>query len=254
MSHSPEKTLTGKVALITGASRGIGAATARLLAKMGATVLINYGRSANQAQQVVADIRATGAQAHLLPGDVGHPAAVEKMFEQIDQLHGGKLDVLVNNAGVYITGMMSDFKPEDFTRTFDVNVRSIFEVTRRAIPRMSGGGRIINIGSILGERVPFPGVTVYSASKFAVAGLSRGWARELAPRGITVNVVQPGPIDTEMNPDKESNPEAAGIRALVPLGRYGNADELAGLVGFLASPASSYITGAVMTVDGGVLA
>ncbi len=139
-------------------------------------MLVNYNSSAAPAQAVVDAIRAAGGKAAAIGGDVSNPAAVDKLFAEIDRLHGGKLDILVNNAGVYIPGPLVEFKSEDFVKTFEVNVRAVFEVTRRAVKRLNPNGRVINIGSVVGEQVPFPGISVYSASKFAVAGLSRGWA------------------------------------------------------------------------------
>src|SRR5271156_3259100 len=218
--------LAGKVALVTGASRGIGAATAQRLAAQGATVLVNYAKSKQGAESVVADIRKAGGQATAIKADVGNPAEVKALFAEIDRTHGGKLDILVNNAGVFITGALADVSDADYEKIFNVNVRGMFEVTRAAISRLRDGGRIINIGSILGERIPWPGISTYSASKFAVAGLTRGWARDLAPRKITVNCVQPGPIDTEMNPsDAALNAFAETERSAIALGEFGTAED-----------------------------
>jgi 3-oxoacyl-[acyl-carrier protein] reductase len=162
---------------------------------------------------------------------------------------------VVNNAGIYIPGPLVEFSEADFDKTFDVNVKSMFLVTKKALSRLADGGRVINIGSMVGERVPFPGGSAYAASKFAVAGLTRAWARELAPRRITVNDVQPGPVDTDMNPaDAGKNPAADRLRTAIPLGRYGTADEVAALVVFLASPQAAFITGATINVDGRLVA
>jgi 3-oxoacyl-[acyl-carrier protein] reductase len=250
---SETQPFTGKIALITGASRGIGAATAHRLATGGATVLVNYGRSAAAAEGVVAQIRKAGGKAELLPGDIGRPEQITALFQTIDRKHGGRIDILVNNAGVYITGPVVELTADDYAKTFDVNVRGVFLASQAAVKRMPEGGRIITIGSIVGGRVPFPGLTLYSASKFAVAGMSRALARELAPRKITSNVVQPGPIDTDMNPaDPTKNPAAEFMVKAVPLARYGRAEEVAATVAFLASPEAAYITGAVVNIDGGL--
>jgi len=250
-----QRVLSGKVALVTGASRGIGAAISAHLAQAGATVLINYARSESAARALTEQIEKAGGRAHLLQGDVSDAAQVDTLFQQVDRAHGGRVDVLVNNAGVYVPGNLAEFAEADYDRTFDVNVKSLFLVTKAALGRIPDGGRVINIGSMVGERVPFPGASVYAASKFAVAGFTRAWARELAPRKITVNDVQPGPVDTDMNPaDAAKNPAADFLRSAVPLGRYGTADEVAALVAFLATPQAAFITGATINVDGGLVA
>ncbi|MEM1256236.1 MAG: 3-oxoacyl-ACP reductase family protein [Cyanobacteria bacterium P01_H01_bin.21] len=244
------KTLTGKIALITGSSRGIGAAIAKQLAAEGAHVIINYARSANLAQKVVADIQAQGDQATLIQADMGSVAGVESLFNQIDQTFSGHLDILVNNAGFFPLSKLEESTNEDFEKIVNLNIRGVFLASREAAKRMSEGGRIINIGSIFGERMPLSGIGLYTMSKFAVAGFTRAWARDLGPRKITVNTVQPGPIDTELNPAEGEF--ANQILPLTALGRYGQPTEVASLVSYLASEAAAYITGASLTVDGGV--
>ncbi|HEV7298771.1 MAG TPA: 3-oxoacyl-ACP reductase family protein [Tepidisphaeraceae bacterium] len=245
--------LKGKLALVTGGSRGIGAAISRKLAASGATVLVNFAKSEKAASEVVAAIKEAGGAAHAIGGDVADPAQVKRMFETIDRQHGGKVDIVVNNAGVFLSGPLTDFSDADFEKTIAVNVRAVFLVAREAAKRMGQGGRVITIGSNLGERAIGAGMSVYTASKFAVAGLARGWAHDLAPRGITSNLVQPGPIDTDMNPaDATVNPMAESMRQLVPAKRYGTGDEVASVVAYLASPAAQFVNGATINVDGGM--
>ncbi len=244
--------LKGKVAVVTGGSRGIGAATAKRLAAEGATVVVNYARSADAADEVVKRITEAGGEAVAVQAEVSDERQVKAMFEKVDERFGGRVDVLVNNAGVFETAPIEEASTSHLDGQLSVNVRAVFAVTREAIRRMGEGGRIITIGSCLGERLPFPGGAAYGASKAAAKLLGQGWARDLGPRGITVNTVQPGPIDTEMNPaDASKNPAADYQRSLTALGRYGKPEEIAAAVAFLASPEASYITGATLNVDGG---
>jgi 3-oxoacyl-[acyl-carrier protein] reductase len=246
-----ERALAGKVALITGGSRGIGAAIAKRLAEDGASVAVTYSKGADAAASVVKEIESGGGKAIAIQADAADADAVRKAVEKtVTTL--GRLDVLVNNAGTVIPMNVEETSLADFDRVFAVNVRGVFVATQAALKHLKTGGRIIMIGSCLGERVFFPGMAPYSATKGAVKMFTQGLARELGARGITVNNVQPGPIDTDLNP--ASGEWAAGQKAAVPLDRYGHVDEVAALVAFVAGPESSYINGANLTVDGGIYA
>ncbi|MFE2478889.1 SDR family oxidoreductase [Streptomyces sp. NPDC059389] len=236
------------VALVTGGSRGIGAATALRLARDGADVALTYVRGAEAAAGVVEGIEALGRRALAVRADVGDPAqAVAAVEETVRGL--GRIDVLVNNAGIGVLGPLDALTPADVDRVLAVNVRGAFLTTRAAAARMGSGGRIVSIGSCMTARVPGPGGTLYAMSKAALTGLNKALARELGERGITANLVHPGPVDTDMNP--ADGPYAAAQSALTALGRFGTAQEVAGLVSFLAGPDAAYVTGAEFAVDGG---
>ncbi|WP_369274277.1 3-oxoacyl-ACP reductase family protein [Streptomyces sp. R11] len=249
-THAPLTTtygpLHGKVALVTGAGRGIGAATALRLARDGADVAVTYVNGKEAAEEVVRAVEELGRRAVALRADSADAdeasGAVERTVEEL-----GGLDVLVNNAGVGVLGPLAGLSLADVDRVLAVNVRGVFLTSQAAAARMSAGGRIITIGSCMVQRVPGPGGTLYATSKSALIGLTKALARELGQRGITANVIHPGPIDTDMNP--ADGPYAADQSALTALGRFGTADEVASMVAYLAGAA--YVTGAEFAVDGG---
>ncbi|MFE5921266.1 3-oxoacyl-ACP reductase family protein [Streptomyces sp. NPDC056468] len=249
-THAPltttSGTLHGKVALVTGAGRGIGAATALRLARDGADVAVTYVNGKEAAEEVVRAVEALGRRAVALRADSADAAeaagAVERTVEEL-----GGLDVLVNNAGVGVLGPLEGLSLADVDRVLAVNVRGVFLTSQAAAARMSAGGRIITIGSCMVQRVPGPGGTLYATSKSALIGLTKALARELGPRGITANVIHPGPIDTDMNP--ADGPYASDQAALTALGRFGTADEVASMVAYLAG--ADYVTGTEFAVDGG---
>lgn len=240
--------LSSKVAFVTGGSRGIGAAIVQRLAHDGAAVAFTYKGSTAQAKSLVSTIEASGGHAIALQADAGDASA---MINAIDEAarHFGKIDILVNNAGVLLLGSVEGFPIEDFDRTIDVNVRAVFVASKSVLPHMPDGGRIINIGSVNADRMPFPGGAAYAMSKSALQGLVKGLARDLAPRGITVNNVQPGPVDTDMNP--ENGEFGAALHSLMALQRHGRPEEIAGLVAYVASPEAAFVTGSSLTIDGG---
>ena len=242
--------LNGKAALVTGGSRGIGAAIARRLAADGADVAVTYLSRPDAAEAVVAEIRALGRRAATIRADAGDPSAVTAAVDGAAE-RLGRLDILVNNAGVFALGSVADMPLAEFDRTLAVNVRAVFAAAQAAARRMGEGGRIVTVGSVNAGRVPFEGMSAYAMSKAAVMGLTRGMARDLAARGITVNVVQPGPIDTDMNPADTEFADA--MRALLAIKRYGHPEEIAGAVAYLASPEAAYVTGIALSVDGGFL-
>jgi 3-oxoacyl-[acyl-carrier protein] reductase len=241
-------TLSKKVALITGGSRGIGAAIAKRLAADGASVAITYTKGADAAAAVVKAIEQAGGKAIAIQADATDANAVKSAVEKTVSTFGS-LDVLVNNAGTAIPKPFEETTLQDIDQMFNLNVRGTLVATQAALKHMKSGGRIIMIGSCVGERLVTPGLVAYSATKGAVKMFTQGLSRELGGRGITVNNVQPGPIDTELNP--AAGDWATPQTAMTSLGRYGRADEVAALVAFVAGPESSYITGANLTVDGG---
>ena len=240
--------LAGKRALVTGASRGIGAAIALALADRGADVAITYERSVERAAEVVRAIEAKGRRAVAIQADSADASAVKRSVDEAAEGLGG-LDILVNNAGIARGGTVAEMSLVDIDAILDVNVRAVVLASQAAIPHLKEGGRIISIGSCLGERVPFPGVTVYSMSKSALLSFTRGLARELGPQGITVNLVQPGSTDTDMNPADGAQSDMQ--RSMTALGHYGRPEDIAASVVFLASVAARQITGTTITVDGG---
>jgi len=245
------KTLTGKVALVTGGSRGIGAAIAKRLAREGAAVAITYANAQKKAEEVVRAVEAAGGRALAIRADSADAEAVKNAVVETARTLG-RLDVLVNNAGIAVVMPLDQFSLDDFDRMVAVNVRGVFVAAQEASRHMGEGGRIITIGSVNADRMPFAGGGVYAMTKAAVAGLTRGLARDLGPRGITVNNVQPGPVATDMNP--ADGPFAETLKGLMALPRYGQADEIAAMVAYLAGPEAGFVTGASLTIDGGFAA
>jgi 3-oxoacyl-[acyl-carrier protein] reductase len=245
------KELTGKVALVTGGSRGIGAAIAQRLARDGAAVAFTYVSAADKARAVAKQIDADGGQALVIRADNADPRAVTAAVEQtVRDL--GRIDILVNNAGIFTGGPLEEMTVEQVDRTLAIDVRAVFLASQAAARHMSRGGRIINIGSALAERVPGPGMTLYAMCKSALTGLTKGLARDLGPRGITVTVVHGGLIDTDMNP--ADGPGSDFLSSVTALGRYGTADDIAATVAHLAGYGGSYASGTAITIDGGFAA
>ncbi|MBK1785101.1 SDR family oxidoreductase [Prauserella cavernicola] len=240
--------LTDKVALVTGGSRGIGAATALRLAEDGADVAITFQHNEDRAAEVAGRIKAAGRRALTIRADSADPEAVTEAVDRT-AAEFGRLDVLVNNAGVFLVAPLEELGIAEIDETLAVNVRAPFAAAKAAARHMTSGGRIIHIGSNVAERVVFSGFSAYSMSKAALTGLAKGLGRELGPRGITVNVVSPGPTDTETNP--ADGPNADTIRDFTALGRYAEAAEIASAVAFLSGDGGAYVTGAVLAVDGG---
>ncbi len=240
--------LEGNVALVTGGSRGIGAAVALRLAEEGADVALTYREGEAPARKVVERIEGLGRRALAVRADSAEPVALDAAVARTVEVLG-RLDILVNNAGVFLVGPLEQLGPVEIDATLAVNVRAPFQLAQAAARHMTDGGRIISIGSNIAERAPFPGLALYSMSKTALVGLTKGLSRELGPRGITVNLVHPGPTDTDANP--ADGPNAEAIAGLTALGRYADPAEIAATVAHLASPDGRYVTGAVVSVDGG---
>ena len=249
MSNNNGQKLAGKVAVVTGGSRGIGAAIAKRLATDGASVAITYTKAADAAASVIKEIERAGGKAIAIQADAADAGAVKAAVEKTVATFG-RLDVLVNNAGTAIPKTFEETTLEEMDRVIDINVRGVFVATQAALKHMRDGGRIITIGSAVGERVLTPGLVPYAATKGAVKIFTQGLARVVGSRGITVNNVQPGPIDTDLNP--ATGDWAVPQKAVTALNRYGHVDDIAAMVAFVAGPEASYITGANLTVDGGM--
>jgi 3-oxoacyl-[acyl-carrier protein] reductase len=247
-ANNTNQSLAGKVALVTGGSRGIGAAIAKRLSSQGAAVAITYASNSTSAEEVVNSIRIAGGKAIAIQANSAKAEDIKHAVAETATQLGG-LDILVNNAGVATMAPIDDFAEADFDHLLAVNVKGVFIAVQEALHHMKSGGRIINIGSINAEIVPFPGMSVYSLSKGAIATFTRGLARDLGARGITANNIQPGPVDTDMNP--ATGDFADTLRGIMALPRYGKAEEIAGLVAYLASEEAAYVTGASWNIDGG---
>jgi 3-oxoacyl-[acyl-carrier protein] reductase len=240
--------LSGRVAFVQGGSRGIGAAIVKRLAREGAIVAFTYVSSPDKADEVVETITTAGGQAIAIRADSADAEALQQAIRQTVNSFG-KLDILVNNAGVLAMGSLEELSLADLDRTLAINVRSVFVASQEAAHHMNDNGRIINIGSTNAERMPFAGGAIYAMSKSALVGLTKGMARDLGSRGITVNNVQPGPVDTDMNPAEGDFAEV--MKTMMAIGRYGKDEEIASFVAYLAGPEAGYITGASLTIDGG---
>jgi 3-oxoacyl-[acyl-carrier protein] reductase len=243
--------LTGKVALVTGGSRGIGAAICRQMAQQGADVAFTYRKAEPEAQAVVTVIEAAGQRGLAVQADSADAAAVGQAVETVVGRFG-RVDILVNNAGIFPNGPFEDVTVDEVDRTLAVHVRAVFVASQAAARHMRAGGRIISIGSCFAERVPYAGVSLYAMSKAALLGLTKGLARDLGPRGITVTLVHPGSTDTDMNP--ADGPTADHERTLIALGHYARPDDIADMVTYLAGAGGRYITGTSIAVDGGFAA
>jgi 3-oxoacyl-[acyl-carrier protein] reductase len=249
--NTMNQNLKGKRALVTGGSRGIGAAIVKRLAREGADVALTYVSKPDEAGETAKAARALGVRSIAIRADSADPQAVAAAVDATVAELGG-LDILVNNAGVAILAPIEDYRLEDFDRTVGVNLRAVFVATQAAAKHMASGGRIVMIGSCNADRIPFGGGAVYAMSKAGLMGLVKGLARDLGPRGITVNNIQPGPIDTDMNP--ANGDFAESLRKLMALPRYGSPDEIAAMVAYLVGAESAFVTGASLTIDGGFTA
>jgi len=247
MNHS----LQGKRALVIGGSRGFGAAIVKRLAREGADVALTYVSKPDEASKTADAAKAFGVRALAIQADAGNAEAVIEAVERTAKEFGG-IDILVNNAGVGLMAPIDAFSLANFDRTFAVNVRAVFVATQAAVSYMKEGGRVINIGSCNAERMPFVGGAVYAMSKAALVGLVKGLSRDLGPRGITVNNIQPGPVDTDLNP--ATGEFAEMLKKVMALPRYAHADEIAAMVAYLAGPEAGFVTGASLTIDGGFTA
>ncbi|MFP0195005.1 3-oxoacyl-ACP reductase family protein [Pseudomonas sp. PHC1] len=245
---NPVKNLQDKIAFVQGGSRGIGAAIVKRLASEGAAVAFTYQSSKIAAEKIVSEIEGAGGNAIALQADSANPELLQQAIRQATE-HFGGLDILVNNAGVLPWGPLEELTLEEIDLTLAVNVRSVIIASQEATRYMRAGGRIINIGSINADRIPIAGGAVYAMSKASLVGFTKGLARDLGTRGITVNNVQPGPVDTDMNP--ENSETASELKKLMALGRYGKDAEIASFVSYLAGPDAGYITGASLSIDGG---
>jgi 3-oxoacyl-[acyl-carrier protein] reductase len=242
------KYLTGKVALVTGGSRGIGAAIARRLAEDGANVAITYASARDKADEVVRAVVASGGRGLAIRADSADAKAVRSAVDETARTLG-RIDILVNNAGTAVLAPIDQLSLEDFDRMVAINLRGVFVAIQESIKHMGEGGRVITIGSVNADRVPFAGAAAYAMTKAGIAGLTKGLARDLGPRGITVNAVQPGPVDTDLNPD--NGEFATMLKGLMALPRYGRGEEVAGMVAYLAGSEAAFVTGACLTIDGG---
>ena len=242
------RALEGKVALVIGGTRGIGAAISRRMVADGASVAVIYLSRSADAESFGRELRNEGAIVHLVQADISDAIALTGAIGEVVS-HFGRLDVLVNVAGMSIVGPLDSYADDAFDRIFALNVRAPFLASKTASSMMNAGGRIITVGSIVADRMPGEGGTLYAASKAALGGMTRGLARDLGARGITANLVQPGPIDTERNP--ADGPNAVANRAPLAIARHGTTDEVAGLVAYLASSEAGFITGATYNIDGG---